>query len=122
MRFVIDRSKWLRGEDESQLFRPRDGRMCCIGQVCLQLGLDTNDISRKAGVSTLDLSRQFYVVPLVEDGASAGWVRDCYGINDDKEITDKKRERLLVKKFAANGHELVFIDSPVAGERNGGGE
>lgn len=37
MKLTIDRSKWLRGDPNSMLLRPTDGRMCCLGFLGLAL-------------------------------------------------------------------------------------
>jgi hypothetical protein len=51
MKFIIDRTKWLRGERDSKLLRSDDGKQCCIGQVCSQLKVDD---SRLRDVGTVN--------------------------------------------------------------------
>ena len=44
---TIDRAKWLRGEDsvDTYLLRQRDGKMCCLGFLCLAAGFSRRDIT-----------------------------------------------------------------------------
>lgn len=46
MKVVIDRKRWLRGEGSStsKLLRSSDGKMCCLGFVCIQAGASETDI------------------------------------------------------------------------------
>jgi hypothetical protein len=55
MKFVIDRSKWLRGEGtgDSFLLRPSDGKMCCVGQMCKQLGVSDDILRSRKSVGHL---------------------------------------------------------------------
>ena len=53
MKLTIDRSKWLRGEANSCLLRPSDGKMCCLGFYALSVGLSPEkitDISTPVGI------------------------------------------------------------------------
>ena len=43
---IVDRSRWLRGSVNSRLLRD-DGKMCCLGFVCLKLGYTEKEIKNK---------------------------------------------------------------------------
>lgn len=110
MTFTIKRSKWLRGEGvgNSQLFREGDGKMCCIGQVCLSLGIDEVFLRDHAG---LGLEEEFEKPELFTAGHSVHpWIWDAYKINDSQYIDDRTRERQLKELVGRNGHEFVFVD------------
>lgn len=46
MHFTVDRSKWLHGEGAafSQLLRPSDEKMCCLGFRAIQSGASRSDL------------------------------------------------------------------------------
>lgn len=57
LQVTVDRSKWLQGEGEedSYLYRPDDGKMCCLGFVGLAAGLSEEimaDVSTPSGLIT----------------------------------------------------------------------
>ncbi len=43
-KFIVQKSKWLRGEGPSRLPRSCDNKMCCLGFVSLACGLERDDI------------------------------------------------------------------------------
>jgi len=99
MKFTVDRKTWLRGEKtNSYLLRPVDGKKCCVGFFALA--------EKKFTKTHLKGKFDYGDISKVDRDPFAG----IYCINDDPGITDKKRERLLKKKFAELGHEVEFIN------------
>jgi hypothetical protein len=105
--FTVERATWLRGTDQSALLI-EDGRMCCLGFLCLAYG-----VTRKA---IEDVS--------MPEGVTAGhrklpaWLRDddwdssvhaLSEINDSKDISDKTRERRLAREFAKHKLGVKFV-------------
>lgn len=124
MKFTIKRSKWLRGEgvSKSRLLRKGDGKQCCIGQICLQLGVPDKAITDITDVNNILIEHspklEKVLTPLLllsdkQEGYrhAAGWVGSAYCINDAQDVPDDAtREKHLAELAAANGHELVFVD------------
>ena len=116
MTWTIERSKWLRGSTQNSMLLRDDGKMCCIGQVCRQLGLPDFKILDKYDVAFLigDLPPEELspLVSLMEEEMQAenDWVAEAYRINDRPTIDDATRERELTALARANGHDFVFVD------------
>lgn len=72
MRFTISRKTWLRGEGstDSSLLRVKDGKMCCLGSICLQGGLTPSQIAHRTA--------PYAVEDCIRDGgpieATLGWL------------------------------------------------
>ena len=130
MRHVqIDRTLWLRGEKDSSLFRPEDGKSCCVGLVCAELGVPKE---KMAHIGTIDdLTSEKVVVPLefvIENESyhecncdsceesdtrqytEKHYLSDMYSINDDLATDDVDKERKLIPLFASVGLEVEFIN------------
>ena len=134
----IDRRTWIRGDDTvaataedgtpyaqgSMLLRPADGHMCCVGQVCVQLGIPAKKLE---GVATVDdLFNDKVEVPeeLREPNRYASSYNDeeaesfveadglglAYSINDDPDTTDEYKEAELIPLFAKLGLDVEFIN------------
>lgn len=114
----IDRRTWLRGEggDCSMLLRPKDKKMCCLGFLCLHQGV-TEDVI-EAISSPADLIGQENrdkVSFLINDDNfivdNVNLVNLAIDINDDDENLDNEiRERMLRRVFKEWGIDLVFIN------------
>ena len=129
MRHVqIDRTLWLRGEKDSSLFRPEDGKSCCVGLVCAELGVPKE---KMAHIGTIDdLVVEFTDVPKefknenhhecncdsCEEPDTRQYTEkhyllsDMYRINDDLATDDVDKERKLIPLFASVGLEVEFIN------------
>ena len=115
MKLVINREKWYRGAGsyESKLLRPSDGKMCCLGFYCMELGYKKEQISG-AGTpasSFLDpIKRPDWLVnndgkgPLV-----SGSCAQLITTNDDEYISEKEREAAITAEFGENGVEVEFV-------------
>jgi hypothetical protein len=128
MHVVIDRTKWGRADYEPQngVARPgslldKHGKMCCLGFVCIQLGLPEEDIEgmsypyevaynyakqgKKEAMGLID----FYL--LTESGMIINnrLSKAAAAINDDHTLTDAQKEEALTKIFSDGGHSIEFV-------------
>lgn len=116
MKFIIDRSKWLRGEgyELSSLLRISDGKMCCVGQMCLQLGQTPEQIAGTNGISEILIDKltpdTLKVFAINDNISKQEWVSAAYLINDDRLITDSDREQRLIGLLMGQGHAVEFIE------------
>lgn len=125
MKFTIDRKTWLRGEggDDSALLRAYDRKMCCLGSVSLQCGI--NNIFGKSAPCSLKEEEwaKFPEVlrPLKKPVVYAKTTRGTYNdnsdlaaammrVNDDEDISDEGREAKLIELCAPHGIELEFVN------------
>jgi hypothetical protein len=97
--FVIDRTKWLRGEGNtpSCLLRRTDEKMCCVGILCSQSGYTPTAIRGVRDLETLDSGNDL-----------AFHLDEIYATNDNKAITADYRESKLTKLFAKLGITVEF--------------
>ena len=110
----IDRAKWLRGDGgASLLLDPDTGAMCCLGFVCLAMGLPESAIRLRADPAQLETAARKAVPRL-----TAPHQEDLYGltplsarairVNDDRFTADDRREAELVELFADADIALEF--------------
>lgn len=118
MKLVIERDKWIRGnEEESMLLRPSDGKMCCLGFYSLALGLDKNDIHgafcpSELGTETYPdwLVISEWAEYLEDDRAiDTSFCNEIMTTNDRKSLAEDEREALLKELFAKKGIEVTFV-------------
>lgn len=111
-RLVIDRSRWLRAPlagSASMLFRPSDGKMCCIGFY-----------GRACGYSEHDMAGNGFPWALSYTARWPRWLMESSGaipltdVNDAPTLSAADREAKIAAIFAENGVEVVFVDGPVA--------
>jgi hypothetical protein len=117
MKFTVDRSKWHRGKggNGSALLRGEDGKRCCVGFYFAAHGYDDEElIGRPYTPSHRPYDETFTGLQAMHrwlgKNATDGGDR-VYAINDDPTISDAEREAKLMEEFAANGHEVTFLDS-----------
>lgn len=124
MKFTIDRSKWLRGlgSERFTYLRTPEGNMCCLGFVCIQLGVHPADIlNHRIPISVVDPGGSHglsgeppepMVGVLLRPGfpkwAQTDLTREAVDINDDDTISNHERERHLRYLFKKHGHTIVF--------------
>lgn len=114
--FVVNRAKWLRGEwDNSFLLESESGRMCCLGFVGEQRGLPRevlNDTPDPAWLMEGDAGPvEGMLVTFQGEKPKLTALSDrAIAINDDDEIDDEVRERLLSDLFAEHGYAITFVD------------
>lgn len=111
MKVTVKRSEWLRGEGvfTSSLFRVDDKKRCCVGFACNAAGLTDDEIAGHATVDTLP-TRAHLRIPSVWIDGGVDRFGDLYEINDDKDITDARRERQLINYGKQVGIEFEFVD------------
>lgn len=106
---VVKRSKWLRGEgsDRSRLLRPSDGKMCCLGFVCLVAGATPDKICDLA-----EIEQVWPTSDMIKERGIEGKQRwsDAYHLNDSVEYTDSEREEDLIEWGKNNGIAFMFVD------------
>ena len=106
MEYVIDRKKWLRGEDQSMMLDDK-GKMCCLGQICKQSGvenmlnLDYPDNCESKNVPKFLLDSYGHDSLLAIKAAE---------INDEYDLTDTEREKLLIELFKKEKISIKFIN------------
>jgi hypothetical protein len=131
MQFTIDRATWrcgrygayAHGGVGATLLCNKDGMMCCLGHVSLQLGVPLEDIKhRLAPCCVIGDKAALYSPVLMNVPRPIGDPRPehdfrnhqtelckrAMSINDDLDITRAERESQLVTLFAEHGHELTF--------------
>lgn len=120
MDFYIDESKWRAGdvgefqigEGETCLLND-ESYMCCLGQICLQLGCSEKDIKNVATPGAVK-ALQKDILTEICGSTLYGQVNnnlsiEAMEINDNFKIeTDKRKER-LIELFKIHGHSLKFI-------------
>jgi hypothetical protein len=121
MDLIIRRSKWCRGEGsgQSQLLRPSDGKMCCLGFYALALGLKEEQIHSKDAPHDAPMREGAEWLYDGNDDRDQGLSDECYElmeINDqrfsatDCEFPEEQREAAIIKGFAEQGVNVTFVD------------
>lgn len=111
-KFVVDRKKWLRGEgadDSGLLVR---GRMCCLGFVCQQCGIEDWRLIENSMPSPRWDGLPDWLTPSAHDFEGA-WdsVLGCLArTNDARDLSGPKRELELQRLAALAGFEFEFIN------------
>ena len=127
IKVVINRSKWSRGAvvgnallvgepciaTEQGKTVAEEGKMCCLGFVCLTLGFSPDQIRGRSMPS--DLGRGIEgLTEVAQDGGDhyddTNFSVEAAKINDDADISDKSREEILVGEAATAGFAFVFVD------------
>lgn len=119
-RFVIERERWLRGDEEnSRLLRPSDGKMCCLGFFARACGIDEDQIEDEAEPEDVPgAGWPLWVLRESDDFAGdydlPGKLKNSLDIvelikaNDDEATGDRKRESRIAEIFAKHGVEVEF--------------
>lgn len=115
-KLTIKRSKWLRGgcgtphgNDRSCLYRPEDGKKCCLGFLALANGATMGSISSRN--FPMDIS------PTVRHGATAmlaldeneNLVDDLVEVNDNRYLRWNLREKKIKTLMKRVGVEVTFV-------------
>lgn len=113
---IVERSYWLRGEGEenSKLLRTEDGKMCCLGFVCLAFGKTEDDIAECEAPSCFSShsGRKIgFGTPLIqEDGSEPQAVVSAMQVNDHRHMDESQRESELKRLLLVVGVDLEFVD------------
>lgn len=121
MKITIKRDDWLHGEGSGMLYRPSDGKRCCLGFALKERGVEDatmeninyphllantiREVSNKCDwmiKESLSPVSRFKFVNSDDCGRAAE-------INDRIGISDIVREETITKIFADNGDEVVFV-------------
>lgn len=100
LKVVVDKKRWLRGHNpngDTALYRPDDGKMCCIGFLARKLGCKVSDIRAKAWLNGVETNK---AQEFSESNATQ--LEEAYEVNDDEELTDSGR----IKKLRSIGNEM----------------
>lgn len=123
MLFIVDRAKWDRGRGPKdglsnwppiELLNITDRKLCLVGFCALGLGLKPEDIEGVCGPDDLPLLPPLNQhVPLPDDPdniENTPLSTEAIALNDEPDISDPARERMLTRLFADHGHQLLFVD------------
>lgn len=104
LKVIIDRAKWIRGEDENSRLRMEDGRMCAMGFACVAVGVPERYL-----VDTVDLLSIESVLPeplatIAKDSYAMSMI---FNVNDNHEY-EEDRERLLIEQGGMVGLDFEF--------------
>jgi len=115
-KLVIKRSSWLRGEggDTSTLFRPRDGKMCCLGFYLRDQGIEEDELIDMPDPQSLncDLLEAGGEIPdwLLSGKDNSALVVELISINDLIGDPEETREAEIKEAFARADVEVTFED------------
>jgi len=111
---VIDRKSWLRGERVivSRLFRPSDGKMCCLGFYLEACGMSKETLSDKVAPRDLLYTKELPEEAkwLIFAGANSKSARGLMNANDPTHMSDEERESVIIREFAAHDVEVEFVN------------
>ena len=124
MVFTVEREKWDRSitnQNSKEVLLTTDGKMCCLGFVCIQLGLYLDsekkycypyevikDINEPDRSNLNPVIKSFYCQKLKsltnnELSTQAGI------LNDYPHPTDKDKEQALKELFQSYGYDINFV-------------
>lgn len=108
MELVIERSKWLRGDMDSYLYRTEDSKMCCLGFLACAVGYTQDEISDSCNPASLPGDR--FPGTIVNDKGKDTYLTNALiNVNDNLDIQDADRERILKDMFKVAGIDVTFI-------------
>jgi hypothetical protein len=122
-KFIIDRSKWRSGgtgrnavgEGGTRLLNEQ-GFMCCLGQVCLQLGIDESIVKhRHTPEDILKLStdeknklKELSLLKTTEKMTNSEFCYNLMNANDIANLTTANRELQLIHLFNQIDVDIEF--------------
>ena len=112
MKLIIDRAKWLRGEDswKSCLFRVEDRKMCCLGFLSLACGAVEAEITACPSPSSVCKQALWPSGLLDEGGNNTLTCTSLMEVNDDPDpsLSNTEREAQLTYLFQQLNIEVEF--------------
>lgn len=85
------------------------GQRCCLGFIAVACGVPLAQCKDRGNPSDLDYRPA--IAPLASEvGRNSDLSEKAILINDNADISDKKREQRLLKLFADSPYELKFVD------------
>lgn len=124
-KLIIDRSKWRTGGNGKyatgmgSTFLVNDqGYMCCLGFMCVEMGVEKNSCSRIGLPEDLEPIDCIKIPLLVHSVAKSNTEFACKAIeiNDDNDISSHEREEQLTEHFSNHGIQVEFINEYVNGK------
>lgn len=129
MKFIIDRSTWrcggnpfdninVRGVDNINVrgvghtvLLNKEGFMCCLGQICIQLGISKNRLSSQIQPDDLNIDIPYLTERRLHDSnvCNSQLTIEAMNINDNPNLSDSERELALINLFDHHGHTIEFI-------------
>lgn len=120
----ISRKEWLRGgpSRESCLYRPEDGKMCCLGFLGRAHGLSNEDMEHRLYPSSVEDYRESGPQKLFEHHEQRNnwplypqkpepWEETLGMINDFPGVDDETREAWVKEGFRTLlGYDVTFVD------------
>jgi hypothetical protein len=92
------------------LFRPKDGKMCCLGFYALACGYDQTEIEQVETPQHLP-DKDDMVRELLDDmGDNSDVCEELMEINDDQHRSNEVRETDLTDAFESIGITVEFVD------------
>jgi len=114
MQLVIDRRLWLRGQgaDSSYLLDSETGQMCCLGFLCVAVGINENAIAGVRAPCCLVSTTELHPwLEFLTNGRYPSTIsQNLTKANDAKSMTDMDREQTLRTDFKAHGINVKFIN------------
>ena len=120
-KFILDRSKWLCGDKSfeinkngnnslgSELWDPHKKRGCCLGNLALACGVSKNDLQDHGMPTEINIPNILKFLTLPGKLPGANREKDYAIVNDDKEISQKEREKRLKKLMKEDGIDIQFV-------------
>ena len=114
----VPRDKWDRPAGgkpgNGNLYDSYSGDCCVLGHILRARGVRPEALDGCGAVQTVLLDElepgELYIVKdfLDDDGYDLPWVAEMWNINDDEDLSEKQREKLLTKTAKDHGIDLVF--------------
>ncbi len=116
-KFTVITSKWFRGNGigGSYLYRPEDGKMCCLGFLGEACGLSKEELANHPTPGSVSNPEKFPSELIKDNG---GLYKDnstlslkLMLLNDSVHILEQERRSELAKLFKSIDIEVTFQDS-----------
>ena len=107
MKYIINRSKWKNarwGKGATRMLNA-EGYMCCLGQICKQMGMPDVQLLDKGTPHSAGCTDRLL---MNNRGVNNHLSCDAMATNDHLAFSDEQREAELVKMFGDVGVEIVF--------------
>lgn len=103
---VIDRARWDRGEPSKCKLLTEEGKMCCLGFVCLTDGASEKELGAAAMPMSLHNSHVRFPA-LVKNNGKIAWAASL--VNDSVQTSESQREKGVAEILAEAGYEVEFV-------------